>query len=478
VVVVGLHDPRPETLGRLARHLAEVCRMPLDEMVEALQEGEVAVHAGLQRHEAQRAAHDLDAAGAAVDLRLTAASSGVFPILKPDAERRSGTAVGGFIDDSATPPSIADSKVAPLPLEPPSAEDDIGPIAPMRHGAAPPQLEPEPGLPVVTRRRTIGEAPVSMPPPQPPGGYPGFSSPPSPAPDSGEPFSALSSGLDRLTGGGDVDTLLGTLGEPDDHGRVAARPAQDRRTPQDGYRAPARPDAGSSERPFAPSVGAGPKSGAPSRANARTAEPEPPPPRRTPVPALAREPEPPPPRNVATKAASRKKDPFAAPDGAEDGSLQLDYRAAGLARPPMANVSHDPKPGQSGVLPRRTRAADTYGSGAAAHSAGSFEDRPLLGPERVSATFFGLAAGLAVGIFAAVLLQKGVQDENIVEYEAQMQAALVSPEKVAAGELRPGSAIEDDLAEAYDDIRRSFLFAWLAIGVPIGVVLGRLKRRS
>lgn len=455
--------------------------MPLDEMIEALQEGEVPVHAGLRRHEAERAAHELDAGGAAVDLRLSTASSGVFPILRPDAERRSGTAVGGFIDDSATPPSIADSKVAPLPLEPPSAEDQIGPMAHVSRGAAATRLEPAPALPVFTRRRTIGEAPVSVPPAQPPGAYVSVRPPP-PPPRAAEadPFSALSTTLDRLAGDGSVDTLLGTLGEPDANGRAVARPTKDRLTPRDGYRAPGRPDAGPAERPFAPSggapLGAVPTARASALPAAPEAEPEPPPPRRTPVPAVAREPEPPPPRESPTKAAPRKKDPFAAPDAADDGGLQLDYRAAGLAQPPIANLSRDPKPGQSGILPRRTRATDLHGSGAAAHSAGGDETRPLLGPERVSATLLGLVVGLGAGMFAAVLLQKGAQDEKIVGYEAEMQDAVVSPDKVAAGEVRSSSAIEDDLEEAYDEVRRAFLLKWLAIGLPIGVVLGRLNR--
>lgn len=150
-----------------------------------------------------------------------------------------------------------------------------------------------------------------------------------------------------------------------------------------------------------------------------------------------------------------------------------------MSRPPTPTLSRAVKPGHSGVLPRRTRATDAGGTGMAARGFGvqaEAEKGPLMGPEPVSATIFGLAAGLAVGMFAAVWLQKGAEQESIVGWEAEMQQALAAPGDVEAGKVRAPSSIESDLEEAYGEIRRTFLLQWLAIGVPIGVVLGRLKR--
>jgi hypothetical protein len=468
VVVVGLHDPRPDKLGHLARHLARVCEMPIDELVEALQEGEVPVYSGLRRHEAERAAHQLDAFGAAVDLRLAVVTSGVYPILKPDAERRSGTAVGGFIDDSATPPRIVDSQVGVLPLEPPAAGDHIGPVAaapPMVQGAAGRRAASASASPVVTRRRTIGESPSSVPPSHPPVGHPAAGRPARAGVSlDDDPLGALTSGLERLS----ADDALGMLGSlDDDRDRVQPR-GGDWATPRDGVPAPQEPPAAATPAPR--------RASQPVIETGRADDAPPPPPRRGPIVATApvAKPTPVPAKPVTPKA---RADPFAPPSGSSD--LQLDYEAAGMSRPPTPTLSRAVKPGHSAVLPRRTRATDVGGTGAAARGFGRASEasrRPLMGPEPVSATLFGLVAGLALGLFAAVLLQKGAENEAIVGFEAEMQQALAAPDDVAAGQVRAANAIEADLDAAYAEVRRSFLLRWLAIGVPIGLVLGRLKR--
>ena len=130
VFVVGVRDNSHASTVMLAAELSHYTGMPTSEVELALMKGEVRVRAGLARTEAENAALDLDDRGAIVDLRLSDGKSGVFPILKPDASRRSGTAVGGFIDDSATPPSLADtSGLQTLPLEP-DHEDGLPPPPP------------------------------------------------------------------------------------------------------------------------------------------------------------------------------------------------------------------------------------------------------------------------------------------------------------------------------------------------------------
>jgi hypothetical protein len=478
VVVVGLHDPRPDKLGHLARHLARVCEMPIDELVEALQEGEVPVYSRLRRHEAERAAHELDGFGAAVDLRLAVATSGVYPILKPDAERRSGTAVGGFIDDSATPPRIVDSQVGVLPLEPAAAEDHIGPVAP-----APPLVQAgsrraSASAPVVTRRRTIGESPGSVPPSQPPAGHGSFAG--AAIERERDPLDALATGLERLSESDAIDGMLGALGDD----RVHARVGPDR-TPRDGYRAPEVPQAGT-DRPYQREPGERGRRATPAATPAprrasqpvidtgRAEDPAPPPPRRGPI---APGPLAPAATPARAEAPKRAEDRFAPPPASSD--LQLDYEAAGMSRPPTPTLSRTAKPGNSGVLPRRTRATDAGGTGAAARGFGvehEREHRPLMGPEPVSAAIFGLAVGLGLGLLVATFLHKGSDQSSILAFEAEMQQALAAPDEVAAGSVRAPTSIEDDLEAAYGDVRRSFLMYWLAIGVPVGLVLGRLKR--
>lgn len=127
VFVVGVRDNSHASTVMLAAELSHYTGMPTSEVELALMKGEVRVRAGLNRTEAENAALELDDRGAIVDLRLSDGKSGVFPILKPDASRRSGTAVGGFIDDSATPPSMSDtSGLQTLPLEP-DHEDGLPP---------------------------------------------------------------------------------------------------------------------------------------------------------------------------------------------------------------------------------------------------------------------------------------------------------------------------------------------------------------
>jgi hypothetical protein len=442
----------------------------------ALHQGEVPVHAGLHRHEAELAASELDRLGAAIDLRLSATPGGAYPILKPDAERRSGTAVGGFIDDSATPPRFAASGVRPLPLEPESTVRGLG--GPSMKLEAEPSMTPRSvagAPPVITRKRTFGEEPQGLPPPPqhnmyaPPGPPMQYGSMPAPTPaEAPDALAALSSELDKIAAG-DADMLLGTIDgseptkgkpkgpdRPREFDRVASRPsAAQRQAARDAREGKAAANA---------------VDDALSRAELEAGlHPSPA------VEAAAPEPAAPPPKKKKKKEAAPA--PRSGPPKEE--ALELDFAAAGLSAPPIGGMlrSSDAqaKAGQSGVQLRQAFGAQTQG-GPAVYEVGSGEPRPLLGPDRTTAALFGLVVGLGVSLFVTVSMHKGIEDEELRPLEEELQESLKSPGRVSAGEVRTAAAIEGDLEEAYGDLRQSFLLKFLLIGVPLGFLLGRGNR--
>ncbi len=166
VVVVALRDPTHAAAMMTIAELAHYASLPPDTIELGLEDGEVALLQNLDRAEAERAALELAEFGAVVDLRLTPSEGGVFPVFKPDAERQIGVAVGGLIDDSATPPSVGESIGLPElepDLETPSApRARVGStsrgILPSRK-TPPPTSEPQPDP---TRRPA--PAPAAGPP--------------------------------------------------------------------------------------------------------------------------------------------------------------------------------------------------------------------------------------------------------------------------------------------------------------------------
>lgn len=146
VVVVALRDPSHAAAMMTIAELAHYASLPPQDIEHMLEDGEVPVLENLDRAEAERAAHELAELGAVVDLRLGNNESGVFPVFKPDAERQIGVAVGGLIDDSATPPSVGESVGLPelepdleAPQAPRGRPSSVG-----RRGPRPSRLTPPP----------------------------------------------------------------------------------------------------------------------------------------------------------------------------------------------------------------------------------------------------------------------------------------------------------------------------------------------
>jgi hypothetical protein len=159
VVVVGLRDPAHAAAMLTVAELAHYASLPPHDIERMLAEGEVLMLESLDRAEAERAAYDLAELGAMVDLRLAMTDSGVFPVFKPDSERQIGVAVGGLIDDSATPPTVGAAVGLPQ-LEPdleapgtprPRTASSRAPSGAPRRGAqvtaGPPGLDEEPPPP-------------------------------------------------------------------------------------------------------------------------------------------------------------------------------------------------------------------------------------------------------------------------------------------------------------------------------------------
>lgn len=453
VVVVGMHDPGGAQADAFASALAQISGMNPSAISSALQRGEVPVHAGMRRHEAELAASELDRLGAVVDLRLSAAASGAYPILKPDAERRSGTAVGGFIDDSATPPRMAGSGMHNLSLEPDPTGGPVGPSL---------TLEREPTVPapppVGPGTHPAAYAPVPQPGYVPPPGPPAQHGTMPSSSGSSDALSALSTGLDKLSDG-DADALLGTI----DGSEPAPSKPKDPARRKEFDRVANRPSAAQRQ----------------AARDARSGDPEPAPievkvklerGKKAPAaPAVEDEPPAPPP-----KKKKKKRESFGPAGASAEAPLELDYRAAGLASRPVGGIrtNDDVKAGQSGAMMR----ADFGRPGSAVHSAPLEDKRPLLGPDRLSAGLFGGAAGLIVGLVVAVFMHKGAGAEAIVPLEEELAESLANPGGVVAGVVRPEDQITGDLEEAYGDAQRSFILAFVLIGAPLGLILGRLNR--
>lgn len=402
VVVVGLRDPSQANAVMVVAELAHYASLPPQDIERMLfDDGEVPVLASLDRAEAERAAYEISELGAVVDLRLTLGEGGVFPVLKPDAERQIGVAVGGLIDDSATPPTMGEigESLALTELEP----DLEGPGEPRAR-----RQTPRPGR--AGRSRT----PVPSPPP--------FAGPP---------------GLG-----------LGVEDEPPPPPMPAGRPAEGGRAPKPEGRSPrpARPAGQASHGGLDALLGD--IGGVPSGGDA--------------------------PQPKLPKRLQRAKDAGARPEQ----ELELDFEAAGMARPPRAGrpaAAH----AEPAADPRRTRAGNMGGTGASAAGRARSEGGVLgaLRGDGVASLLLGLGVGLVLGLVLAVIMQRSDVKERLPPLEDELAAALHDPAGVAAGKHREPSAIEGEIDDALGDVQRTFLLWWLVPGVVVGLGLSRLWAR-
>ena len=569
VLVVGVRDNSHASTVMLAAELSHYTGMPTSEVELALMKGEVRVRAGLSRTDAENAALELDDRGAIVDLRLSDGKSGVFPILKPDASRRSGTAVGGFIDDSATPPSMSDtSGLRTLPLEP-DHEDGLPP-PPMPSGGFE-TLEDIASEPIVVGSRgryrggngdllgavenlaqqgesalghvdeatghgpTLGDKQIVDVPHQ-------------RAPDSVPPLFSRASAAPEWTTEPPSQPVPAAQPRP-----PAPRPAQRPPThpnmpavghppgvPPVAYAPPGYPPPGMHPGAYgAPAVPPGypvppqmtpvPPTAVPPAAVPMAAPPAAVPPAAAPVAPPTAEPAaagsspglaslaagldslevtdlPTAPKAKPKKKKKKKKKPTAEVAAVEDlpppddapkapppgpaasQSLELDFEAVGISpknkklKQLGGRISGEHKPVDA-EPPRRTRAGNMGGTAAAAY--GRHVQQPeenlgefILGADITTALPVGLAIGLGVGLAGALVLQRGASHEKLDPLEQEMLLAATNPDTAGVGDVRAASEVERDLNEAYAALKNKFLLQWLGIGIPLGLVLSRIPRRS
>ncbi|MCA9656087.1 MAG: hypothetical protein H6712_24135 [Myxococcales bacterium] len=436
VVVVGLRDPSHANLVMVAAELAHYASLPGEDVERLLaSDEEVEVLVNLDRSEAERAAQELTMLGAVVDLRLAMDDSGVFPVFKPDADRQVGVAVGGLIDDSATPPTVGEVRGAL-----PSVEPDL-----------------EAG-----RMRARKRTPLPTRPAAPRG--------------SGDPLDLLP------MGDSGAHSLIDDLGGPPGIGE--ALPAPPPREPRREARAPS-PSGYETHRPER-AAASKPARDEPRRAEAGSSgKPKPKEPkdkaRRSGGSVLgdiggpSAEPEPP-------KLPARLKGPGPGDPGA---AIELDFEAVGLSKPPRGSMLHAAPPpiqgpGSSGsTMPRRTRAGNIGGTGqsAAGRERGGGGLLEALRGDAVAITLLALGGSLIVSLIIAMQIQRSSARDTLPPLEEELAASLAAPAAVEAGQLRAPSAVEDEIDAALDGMERSFLIWWLALGVPVGLVLSRLSAR-
>lgn len=438
VVVVGLRDPSQAAAMMTIAELAHYASLPPQDVERMLDEGEVPVLENLDRAEAERAAYEIAELGAVVDLRLAMTDSGVFPVFKPDAERQIGVAVGGLIDDSATPPNVG----AAVGL---------------------PALEPDLETPGAPRPRTIT---------RPPEGRASLGSWASSEASCG--LGALDDDLTSHSPG--AAPQLEDIRGRDDAAVSGARagttrsraPAPDQSAARGRSPTPAPADSGARARKGTPAPAAGARPGATGRAKPPTAE------------SLlgdigaggpAAAPKLPERLQRATAAAAEAR-----------SELEVDFAAAGIAAPPKRGRMGTPAPTHvadrsSSNMPRSTRAGHMGGTGASAagrshHGSGIFE---AIRDDRVATGLMGLCVGLGLSLVLALQLQRSGVRDSLPPLEEELAASLADPADVATGKRRAPAKVEEELDEALGELQRSFLLWWIGPGLLLGLVLARIK---
>lgn len=491
VLVVGLRDPSHANAVMVVAELAHYASLPPADVQRMLDEGALPVLSNLDRAEAERAAYELNELGAVVDLQLTDAGSGVFPVLKPDADRQIGVAVGGLIDDSATPPTVGES-LGGLPEVEPDLEIPAAP----RSRLTPPRND---GLSVtlgseVHRMPTGNHRPVVM------RGQ-------GPEPIEASPYKEPVPRHELLTDRGPPGLGEEPLGSPQFGER---RPGEYGLHNADVSRSGRGAMHSSAGAPY--ERGEGPRaSGGPGgrRSSAAPSKPQPRARAQTPAPTPTK------PRAQAQPQARTKKKsrpnmdgllgevgPSAAPESPKlprrlerataaaeqsEASLELDFEAAGIERPPPRfssppSSSAVPRPvhqadHSAGSMPRRSR-VNMGGTGASAGGYAGGETGGVVDALRndgVAALILGLGIGLILSMVLAIQLQRTNVRDDIPALEEELAASLSDPAGVEAGDRRAVDVVEDELNEVLDGIERKFLLLWLGVGLPVGVLLSRLR---
>lgn len=180
-----------------------------------------------------------------------------------------------------------------------------------------------------------------------------------------------------------------------------------------------------------------------------------------------------------TEGAGDERDPdaFAPPDAEAELQLDLGSGTSRAGRPGFAAAasSGSMSMGAASSASSMAAAAVPAGHSAAYHPAPELEKGRLLGRDPVTAMLLGLSIGGVIALVVAYASVRGSVRDELIELETELSESYTKPIDVEMGELRPPSAIEEDLEDRYAASRRRFLFIFLATGALVGIVLGRLR---
>jgi len=99
----------------------------------------------------------------------------------------------------------------------------------------------------------------------------------------------------------------------------------------------------------------------------------------------------------------------------------------------------------------------------------------VLRDDRVATTLLAVAIALMISLVVALQVQRGDARDLLPPLEEELAASLNDPAAVEARELRSPSTVEDQINDTLDGMEGSFLLWWLAIGIPVGLAISRMR---
>jgi hypothetical protein len=168
-----------------------------------------------------------------------------------------------------------------------------------------------------------------------------------------------------------------------------------------------------------------------------------------------------------------------------DAELELDLDVAGKKKAAPVEPAQKPETGapaeSSGAKPLAE--ADATDGQPALPEAGRVFASPapapvvrLLGSDPITVALLAACIGLWIGILPAVKAVRGVERDEILPREEELGRVLDRPLAVRAGKVTPPDEIVRDLEGVYDGIRSRYYLTWLGVAVPIGLILGFVRR--
>lgn len=168
-----------------------------------------------------------------------------------------------------------------------------------------------------------------------------------------------------------------------------------------------------------------------------------------------------------------------------DAELELDLDVAGPAQTAPAQPAKEPETEPSAESASAAPLSEASGIDGQPElpEAGRIFASPapapvvrLLGSDPITVALLAACIGLWVGILPAVKAARGVERDEILPREEELERVLDRPLAVRAGKVTPPQEIIGDLEGIYEGIRTRYYLTWLGVAIPIGLILGFVKR--